>query len=164
MTKAYFQQLAGYNCWANQEVRQWIGALDDEQWQQPVTSSFSSIAATVLHIISAENIWLQRLQQLENTVWLQSSYRGSKSEHIELWEKVSASIKTHIDQMEEVDFDRVLEYRRLNGMAFRTPNYQVLAHLFNHSTYHRGQLVTMFRTVGFEKISSTDMVNYFRID
>jgi len=40
--------------------------------------------------------------------------------------------------------------------------YEILSHVFNHSTYHRGQLVTLFRQVGFTDVTSTDLLLYYR--
>ena len=66
----YFQEIASYNIWANQTVTEWLRALPEEQWNQPITSSFGSIASTALHIVGAETIWLDRLLEKENPVWL----------------------------------------------------------------------------------------------
>ena len=55
-----------------------------------------------------------------------------------------------------------LDFKRLNGDAYSMPYYQMLAHVFNHSTYHRGQIVTMLRQVGFTDVGSTDMLGFFR--
>ena len=58
--------------------------------------------------------------------------------------------------------EKNLDFKRLNGDAYSMPYYELIAHVFNHSTYHRGQLVTMLRQVGFDKVESTDMLAYFR--
>jgi len=43
------------------------------------------------------------------------------------------------------------------------PVYQMLQHVFNHATYHRGQLVTMLRQLGQDKIPDTDFYTYCRL-
>jgi uncharacterized damage-inducible protein DinB len=55
-----------------------------------------------------------------------------------------------------------LVFRRINGDRYEMPHYQVFAHIFNHSTYHRGQLVTMLRQVGFTDVGSTDKLGFYR--
>jgi uncharacterized damage-inducible protein DinB len=35
--------------------------------------------------------------------------------------------------------------------------------VFNHATYHRGQLVTMLRQIGAEKIPATDFAAFVRL-
>ena len=45
---------------------------------------------------------------------------------------------------------------------FKQPVYQMLLHLLNHNTYHRGQIVTMLRQLGVEKIPATDFIVWSR--
>ncbi|MCW3088046.1 MAG: hypothetical protein JWQ78_1432, partial [Sediminibacterium sp.] len=40
---------------------------------------------------------------------------------------------------------------------------EILLHLFNHGTYHRGQLVTLLRQVGVEEIPRTDYIEFSRL-
>ena len=162
MTKAYFIELAEYNIWANNIMLSWLDKIMDEQWEMHVVSSFNSIAETVLHITSAERIWLERLNKAESPVWLQSSFKGTRNEIVELWKNASAGLKKFIDGFKESDLKEKLVFRRINGDRYEMPHYQVFAHIFNHSTYHRGQLVTMLRQVGFTDIGSTDMLVFFR--
>jgi len=143
MTKQYFLEVADYNIWANDIVLSWINKITDEQWEKHVVSSFNSIAETVLHITSAETIWLERLNKAESPVWLQSTFKGTRTDVIELWKKASLGLK-------------------INGDRYEMPHYQVFAHIFNHSTYHRGQLVTMLRQVGFTDVGSTDKLGFYR--
>jgi uncharacterized damage-inducible protein DinB len=42
----------------------------------------------------------------------------------------------------------------------KMPVYQMLHHVFNHATYHRGQLVTILRQLGVDKIPSTDFSTF----
>ena len=162
MTKQYFIELADYNIWANNIQCDWLEQLSEDQWKQPIVSSFNSIQETVLHLISAENVWLQRLEKEANPEWLQTSYTGTKAEHITLWKSLSQRLKDFTIDMDESVLKENLEFRRLNGDPYSMSHYQVLAHIFNHSTYLRRQLITMLRQSGFTKVGSTDMLGYFR--
>lgn len=161
MTKKYFHQLSEYNIWANAIVCNWLDQITDEQWKHPVVSSFNSVQETVLHLISAEKVWLERLNNTENISWLASTYNGSKQEHIDLWKKVSEGLKTFIENFDEQNIASKLGFKRLNGEAYSMPHHEIFAHVFNHSTFHRGQLVTMFRQVGFTNVQSTDLLNFY---
>ena len=162
MTKHYAIELADYNVWANNIMCSWLEKITEEQWKQNIVSSFNSIQETVLHITGAEQIWLQRLNKEEKTVWLPSAYTGTKDEHIALWKKLSQGLKDFVIDFDEMHLKEKLDFKRLNGDAYSMPYYQVLAHVFNHSTYHRGQLITMLRQAGFTDVGSTDMLGYFR--
>lgn len=161
MTQQYFKELAEFNLWANTIVCGWLEQISDEQWNMEIISSFNSIQETTLHIISAEYAWLQRFKKIPFD-WLQSTYKGTKQEHIKLWIKTSTELKSFIDEFDEKDLNTNLDFKRLNGDAFSMPYYQLFAHVVNHATYHRGQLVTMLRQAGFNNISATDLLGVYR--
>jgi len=162
MTKEYFIELAEYNIWANNILLGWLDKITDELWSQHVISSFNSIGETVLHITSAETVWIERLQKAEAPVWLQSDFKGTRDELIGIWRKSSAGLKKFLENFEDSAMMEKLVFKRLNGDRYEMPHYQVFAHVFNHSTYHRGQLVTMLRQVGFTAVGSTDMLGFYR--
>ena len=161
MNKQYFIELADFNIWATDIFCSMLQQISDEQWMQKVASSFDTIQETALHTISAEKAWLQRFKK-EKVEWLQFSYKGSKEEYIKLWKQTSANLKSFISAFDENELTTILHYKRLNGEEKSTPFYIMFAHVFNHSTYHRGQLVTMLRQVGFTKIQSTDFIGFYK--
>lgn len=162
MTKQYFQELAEYNLWANNIVCNWLEQINDEQWTREIISSFNSIQETVLHVISAEKAWLERFKKNPNIVWLQNDFKGTKDEHIQLSKATSTELKSFIDAFDEKDLNTNLDFKRLNGEAYSMPYYQLFAHVVNHATYHRGQLVTMLRQAGFNGVGSTDLLGAYR--
>ena len=162
MTKQYFLEVAEYNSWANDLVHSWLNNITDEQWKKEVTSSFNSIGETALHIAGAETIWLDRLNKVPSPVWLPAVFKGTKDEVIELWKKASAGLRKSVEEFNESAMREKLVFKRLNGDRYEMPHYHLFAHIFNHSAYHRGQLVTMLRQVGFTNVGSTDMLVFFR--
>jgi uncharacterized damage-inducible protein DinB len=162
MTSKYFIELAEYNKWANTIVCNWLQQISDEQWQQHVISSFNSIEQTALHIASAENAWTLRFENPEQVVWLANDFKGSKAEFIDLWKALNDRLIDYIKAFDENKLLERFEFRRLNGDRNTLLYYEAFAHLFNHSSYHRGQLVTMLRQVGFTGVSSTDLLGFYK--
>ena len=163
MTKQYFIELADFNIWANDIFCSCLEKISNEQWNEKIISSFNSIQETVLHIISAETAWLERLQKKEKVTWLQMEFKGSKEEHIVLWKKASKQLKDFIVSFDESKMNDMFSFKRFNGEENTMKYYEVFAHTFNHSTYHRGQVVTMLRQAGFTNIQSTDLLGFYRI-
>jgi uncharacterized damage-inducible protein DinB len=161
MTKEYFTLLADFNIWANDILSGWLESLNEEQWTKELVSSFPTIQETVLHVISAEKAWLQRFEK-KPVVWIQSSFKGSKKEHIDLLKKTSLELRNFVAGFDEQQLPVELTYKRLNGEEKTTPFFVMFAHVFNHSTYHRGQLVTMIRQTGSTNIGSTDLLSFYR--
>jgi|SRR5690242_424769 len=163
MSKKYFIEISDFNIWANGRVCDWLDKISDEQWKQPVISSFNSIYETILHLANAEKIWAERLEKKINPEMLFATFTGSKAELLATWRNRSLHFKNLIEQMPEDQFQQNLLYKNTKGIEYNQPYYQLLAHVFNHSTYHRGQVVTMLRQVGFTDVNSTDMTTYFRM-
>jgi uncharacterized damage-inducible protein DinB len=54
-----------------------------------------------------------------------------------------------------------IQYQR-NGVVQAQPFWQMLQHLVNHGSYHRGQLTTMLRQVGAAAPESMDLIAFYR--
>src|ERR1700741_3215750 len=123
MTKSYFIQLADYNIWANKIVHSWLQNISDEQWNQPIVSSFNSIWETTLHIAGAEKIWVDRLNNVPNPVPLVKVFKGTKKELVEEWAKASQEIRSYIENFDETKMNTELWFKRLNGDEYTQPYY-----------------------------------------
>ena len=163
MNKTYFTQLSAYNQWANHIVCEWLKSLSDESWKQTIVSSFNSIEQTTVHIIGAEQIWLQRLQQDPEPVWYPLHFKGSREEAVSDWHSASVKLHHFVEALNESDLVTPLSYKRINGEEYTMEIYKILAHIFNHSTYHRGQLITQLRQAGFEEVTTTDLLAYYNM-
>jgi len=158
--KELILQYAAYNLWANKRIAEVLLQAGDKLNQEMV-SSFPSIRATVLHIWSAESIWLQRLQHVEEPIWQQGGFAGDFSELCSEWLLASEALIRFAEQMEDDGaFREMLIYHNRAKKEHHNPVYQVLHHVFNHSTYHRGQLVTMLRQTGRKEIPGIDFIGF----
>lgn len=160
--KEYLIQLAGYNEWANAQSGAWLLDLSEDQWQQTQAgASFGTIAATVLHLAWAEKLWHQRVVADTFSVAVPDAKTNSKAMLIDLWKLTSSTLKNCIEQFDENQLSEKMEYRKNDGNLYALKYYQVFVHVFNHATFHRGQLITMLRQSGFTNITSTDMSSFF---
>jgi uncharacterized damage-inducible protein DinB len=152
-----------YNIWANAQFIQILRGLRDEQLDQEIQSSFPSIRKTVNHMWGAEDIWLQRLQRVENQVWRVPDFKGGIQEACDIWEEVSRGLlQFAMDIPGEAGFGDTIHVVNIKGEHYDDVISDVLQHVANHATYHRGQLVTMFRQAGISTIPGTDYTIYVR--
>jgi uncharacterized damage-inducible protein DinB len=168
----HFVDVMKYNFWANQKVINWLSQTSDKQFNEALVSSFDSIAATVKHIIAAESIWLERLQKVAAPSWIVDSLPNDKKNLLEKWEASSNALvlfaKDHYKYTESIvtpisEESTLISFKRLNGEALTLSVDKILAHVANHGSYHRGQLVTLLRQVGFTNVSSTDLLIYYNL-
>ena len=160
--KKVFVQYAAYNVWANQRIAECIIKLSDEQVNRVLVSSFKSIYATILHLWDAEAIWWQRLKMQEQLEIPGTAFTGTAVELCNNLLKQSKQWKDWTDLATEAAMEHEFIYRNTKKEQFKQPVHEIMMHLFNHQSYHRGQLVTMFRQVGLTEIPNLDYISFVR--
>lgn len=155
------RSLFEYNRWANARFQSAIERLSNHQLTAPIPSSFPSILATFAHIVAAEWVWLQRWQGQSPgsfpewlTVPSLGLIRGKLAE-------VESERASFLASLQEDDLQRMIDYKTLSGAPHRNRLADQCVHVVNHSSYHRGQLTTMFRQVGAEPVA-TDLILFKR--
>ena len=160
--KKMLAQYAAYNLWANNRIIEVINNLTDEQIDKEIVSSFTSIKKTLLHLWDVENIWWQRIKLVEVQVWQSDDYTGSLLELTNNILVQSKHWKEWIDLATEAALEHEFIYKNSKKDQFKQPVYEMLMHLFNHQTYHRGQLITLLRQVDEKNIPNTDLISFLR--
>jgi uncharacterized damage-inducible protein DinB len=163
LVKELLLRYALYNRWAHKRLLDLINALTTEQQHVTIPSSFDSLYKTVFHIWGAESLWLGRLNKEPIKI---SGDPFNKS-----MENLSGALETLDHQWvdwftskEDNQLTEKIHYTNMAGQAFFEPYDLLLLHIFNHNTYHNGQLVTMLRALGVDKIHSTDFVAWTRLE
>jgi uncharacterized damage-inducible protein DinB len=78
------------------------------------------------------------------------------------WTDLEKQVRTYLDNAGDQGLHRIIPYRLMSGKEGASPLWQMVAHVVNHATYHRGQVTTMLRQLGAAPARSTDMISYFR--
>jgi len=160
--KELMVSFASYNYWANQELTKTWLSLSAEQQEAEVKSSFSSLKATVIHMWDAESIWWQRMKLQENIMVPSLTFHPTTQEGVNGLLLQSKDWSDWVVQASAPQLEHVFSYQNTKKELFKQPIWQMLLHLFNHGTYHRGQLVTILRQLGQEKLPQTDFIYYTR--
>lgn len=160
--KKTFEQYAAYNLWANQRITETITNLTDDKINKEIESSFNSIFKTLQHLWDVEYIWWQRMKLAEHYEWPGKTFNGSVLELSNNLVAQSRQWKEWVDIATEAALQHEFIYRNSKKDQFKQPVYEVLLHLFNHQTFHRGQLITMLRQAGVTTIPNTDLISYLR--
>jgi uncharacterized damage-inducible protein DinB len=160
--KEILTQLSAYHIWANQLLLDVVNHLPEEKQKQEVPSSFKSLYLTLLHMLDAENIWWQRMKLLERIHLPSESFTGDAKELGNGLLHQSRQWNEWITSATDHQLQHVFLYQNSKREQFKQPIYQMLLHVFNHGTYHRGQLVNILRQIGVEKIPRTDFIDWSR--
>ena len=147
---------AAYNVWANARIAEVLRKLPEEKLDAPTGCSFGSLRNTVYHMWGAESLWYQRLHLVENAVSPVMGFEGTFEEASRRWQEQSAKLLEWVKQVTPVRLQHVVAYYNTRKQYGKLAVIEILMQIFNHATYHRGQLVTMLRQAGVSKIPGTD--------
>jgi uncharacterized damage-inducible protein DinB len=158
----YVRNLVQYNRWANTKLAGFLKKLDPPLLDKEIVSSFNTIRKTLYHVWDAEAIWFNRLKGTSLNDWPSKSFNGNDSDALKGFIDQSGMFVRYTDGLSENDLHIEFSYSNLEGKKFTNRVADVLQHVMNHSTFHRGQLVTMLRNAGFTELSSTDFITFIR--
>jgi uncharacterized damage-inducible protein DinB len=159
-----FIKYVHYNKWANELLLSIIDKeINDELLDKEIISSFPSLRKTVYHVWGAEDIWLRRLNNESLVDWPAKNFKGTFSEAKEIMLKNDDAFIKYVETLSNEKLSEMFTYKNIEGKTFTNPVSESIHHCMNHSTYHRGQIVTMMRQLGLRIIPSTDYISYCRL-
>jgi uncharacterized damage-inducible protein DinB len=150
MTPELIHQLYQYNQWANRRILDSCAALTNEQFTRDLGSSFKSVRDTLGHIFGRSASGLPSPSEFPDLASLRAKLEEMDREYVEYTSKLTPG-----------EANRLCVHKNLAGKEFSNPVWQILQHLGNHSSYHRGQVVTLMRQLGI-KPASTGLIEFYR--
>jgi len=154
------QELLSYNTWANRRMLDAVSRLDPAEFSRELGGSYPSIQATLTHMIWAEWLWLERWQDHSPKELFAPSEFPSVESVRARWQGVHAGQRAFVASLTEERLQQVGRYTNRKGETWQYVLWRQLQHLFNHSTYHRGQVTNMLRLLHAEP-AATDYLVYW---
>jgi uncharacterized damage-inducible protein DinB len=156
-----FRLLYDFNVWANNRTLEACSTLAPEQVTRDLGSSFKSVRDTLAHIYGAEWIWLERWHGRVPSGMPSASDFPDLATLRQRFTEIDRNLVDYVASLTADDVHRVVHYKTSMGVAGAQPLWQMLQHLANHGTYHRGQIATMLRQLG-AKATATDLIWFYR--
>ncbi len=157
---AYFQELFDYNDWANDRTLGIVANVRPEQLKRELGNSFGSVHDTLAHIAGAEWIWLERWLGRSPAKLPAGADFVALNSIIDQLRKVRSDRARWLASMSADALSKSASYRNLRGQTCTYPLWQQLSHVVNHSTCHRGQVITLLRQLG-NNVVPTDFLLFF---
>ena len=138
--KSHFEQFAAYNRWANARLYEAALALDDIDYRRNVGAFFKSMNGTLNHLLLTDRIWLKRLTgEGEHPDHLDAIIHEDRHELALARADEDDRIVRFVTSLDDASISGTLKYSTTSGRPFEQSRAEILAHLFNHQTHHRGQ-------------------------
>ena len=167
--KNQYVLLANYNRSMNESIYQACGTLNEFELRKHRSAFFGSIINTLNHILVGDIIWLKRIA---------SNYELNALADINSFETPNALDKVLFDdflilqqarmyidsvfmalveELSEQTLDSLMQYENTQGNIFKKRTSDVLLHVFNHQTHHRGQVSTLLSQIDVD-YGNTDLI------
>jgi uncharacterized damage-inducible protein DinB len=142
-----------YSGWASRRLLDAALKLPPDDLQRDLKVSHKSVLDTLSHIHKADRIWLSRV--------LGTPYEMPEGELELHWPRVQRQWEEFAASLGDADLARIVAYNDLQGNPHESALCQIVMHLVNHATLHRGQVMAMMRQLGTAP-PPTDLILYYR--
>lgn len=166
----YFSHLARYNQWMNQKLYGAAAGLPEDALHQDRGAFFGSIFGTLNHIAIGDILWFKRIalylpglaslklvEALPPPVFPNTPLRTTLAELAGLRAMLDEAIVAFCAELEPARLGEAFEWTSTKGVKSRKVLGEVLLHVFNHQTHHRGQATTLFSQMGID-VGATDLL------
>jgi uncharacterized damage-inducible protein DinB len=147
-----------YTHWASERTLNAARALTTEELAKDLGNSYRGVGGTLEHIFQADRVWLSRVEGTPRATLFDPEETWTLDSLEEQWGDVAARWRAWAERID--DFGAILHYKNLAGQSQELPLWQVVMHLVNHATYHRGQVTTMLRQLDHKPIATDLHVFY----
>ena len=162
--------MAAYNRWMNAKVYAASARLDEKGLHADKGAFFGSVFGTLNHLLVADTIWLKRfadhpagfrsldaVRPLPHPYSLNGALHASFAELQKARFAMDGIIVMLTTEATDDAYAQPLTYANRAGEVFTDPFAELMQHLFNHQTHHRGQTTTLLSQAGID-VGVTDLV------
>lgn len=158
--RSFIKNYVAYNLWANRAVVTWLSPVSDAVLERRVPSSFPSLRETCLHIWHSQQYWLTIVKGATPSASPRHPvFHGTNEDLFEGLLQSSSQFSYYVQTLTEEALQAPCELHTpwLKGSR---PCIEFIQHAMNHSTYHRGQLITISHQVAIPAPPMTDYHYY----
>jgi|HubBroStandDraft_5_1064220.scaffolds.fasta_scaffold33756_3 uncharacterized damage-inducible protein DinB len=158
-----------YTAWANQLMLDACSGLTVEELGRNLGVSHQDIINTMQHMYDGEANWSERLYEDtlpaldgigDTRVPAKVTPEQMLKELKEKWPRVWNKLENWLEGLTEEELEHEMLSQMVSGSIFRLRRWELLRHVMNHATLHRGQVIGMLRGLG-KQPPSTDLMTYF---
>lgn len=161
MTLQEIKLLHAFNAWATNRILDAVAPMPPHSYMKDMKSSHGSIHATLVHMVDAEKTWCARMAGEPEPELVTPEEVTSFEELRTLWEKVGFEMAKLLGTMTDRKLQTRFKAPSPRGKTFTHTYWQVIQHVVDHSTYHRGQVITLMRQLGVVP-PNTGLIAFYR--
>jgi uncharacterized damage-inducible protein DinB len=149
-----------YTCWASLRLLNAAAQLTPEELTRDFGTADGSVLGTLAHLFGADRVWLARLSGGPPASFVTDADRDLAAIQTG-WPAVLERWKTWAADLTDEQALAPLAYHDLKGRPWQQPLWQLVLHVVNHGTHHRGQVSGFLRSLGHAP-PPVDLIYYYR--
>jgi uncharacterized damage-inducible protein DinB len=149
-----------YHKWRTHKICDNLQEVDNLRFLQPLKGSFPSLSHLTGHIVSAESLWLARMND-QPEKFPKYEYFENPQTATDTWKLVNQKFSEKLNSLTEQELSGSFSYSNSSGKSFQNTFQEALMHIFDHSTYHIGQIAWIMRSMDIVPVS-TNYIFYIR--
>ena len=138
--------LYDYSAWANRRILDTTARLTPEQFLAEGGASYGSVRDTLVHTLSAQEVWLSRWKSAAPPTALNAVDFPDLDAIRGRWERIEHDTSDFLTMLR--DADRIVEYVNSKGERWAYPLWQQMLHQVNHATQHRSEVAVLLTQFG----------------
>ncbi len=161
MLDTCFRTLCDYNYWAHRRVWACVAQLDEAQFTRTLGPDQTSVHAQLVHVVEVEWLWVCRLRGVDPGRFLTTADLPDRAAIRARWDAVEAEVRAFVGGLDDAALLGEVMYTTTKGVPQHDVCHELLAHLFNHGTDHRAQILGLIGRLGGPTVEQ-DMLYYVR--
>ena len=147
-TTSTIKMLTRYNAWANRAIFEAVVALPVGEAIKERPTLFKNIVNTLNHLHIVDVIWQAHIENRDHGI--QALNTVLYTDFAELWcaqQAIDSWYITWGDTLSEADADETVRFTLIGGKQGEMRRSEIILHVVNHTSYHRGFVADMFYQV-----------------
>jgi len=158
MTQDDILRLYDYHHWATDRALDALAPVSAEQLDRPWGGSFGTGRALLRHVVGVERLWCDRWNGSSPKAVPDYPANCSGDAFRAEWAKIKGDQRRFLDALTDARLKSDLSYVNMKGEHWTYPLAEILMHVVNHGTYHRGQLTHLLRDLGLTAPSTDYLI------
>jgi uncharacterized damage-inducible protein DinB len=150
-----------YTAWASSKLVEAASALNPQELIRDFATADHNVLGTLVHVYAADRIWLARIEGNTPAHFIVPEQDMHLSVLTSDWPVLHQRWKQWAALLTEDSINKDISYKSIKGDPFVTPLWQIILHVVNHGTHHRGQVSGFLRAMGHTP-PSLDLAGFYR--
>lgn len=133
--------------WGDLQILAAAQAVPEEEYHKDRGISAGSLHGLLLHAMAAQFVWLERFHGRAPT-FAEATNFPTREALARRWPEVHAALRAFMAAQTAESLERALTFKNMRGEMYTGSLGQLLLHVTDHGTYHRGQENTLIKLCG----------------